>query len=141
MRLLCFAIVNAYRKAAAAAGDVADVRAASLDERFMLISFSNGELTRGKKKCELVLVHDTLFGAMLHNEVRMGRRTFSREFEFEAVELVKERGVTQAAADLHFPECHGSLRARGERRSEAGHSGPRADGAGRVAAATLGYHR
>lgn len=32
----------------------------------------------------------------------MGRRTFSREFKFEAVKLVKDRGVTvtQAAADL-----------------------------------------
>jgi transposase len=32
----------------------------------------------------------------------MGRRSFSREFKFEAVKLVKERGVsvTQAAHDL-----------------------------------------
>ena len=32
----------------------------------------------------------------------MGRRSFSREFKFEAVKLVKERGVsvTQAAKDL-----------------------------------------
>jgi transposase len=32
----------------------------------------------------------------------MGHRTFSREFKFEAVKLVKERGVTvtQAASDL-----------------------------------------
>ena len=41
----------------------------------------------------------------------MGRRVFSREFKFEAVKLVKERGVAlgQAARDLDVGE--GVLRA------------------------------
>ena len=49
---------------------------------------------------------DIEFGCFMKPEVAMQRRKFSREFEFEAVRLVRERGVSaaQAARDLDVHE-------------------------------------
>jgi transposase len=66
--------------------------------------------------------------------MKPGVRTFCREFKFEAVKLVKERGVsvTQAAADLGIsPSVMGRWGTRGQRGSEAGISGSWADEARR----------
>jgi hypothetical protein len=63
----------------------------------------------------------------------MGRRTFSREFKFEAVKLVKDRGVSVTHGcrrSGYFPERIGPVGPRGERGSEAGILGTWADEAG-----------